>query len=272
LFVGETRNFSEDFRKIELVLIDKSDANSDLVYSIPPAIFGRQSTVNDPRIPFAIRVRKFWPNAVVVEADSEAPQAIQTGATAGKAKDYKLIQQREETDTDKRNAPAAVIEIEDKGKSLGNYFVAADFRRGETFEANGKEYEIALRFIRYHYPFSLTLLKATHEEYRGTGMPGQGIPKNFASRVRVQDSERNEARETDIFMNNPLRYNGLTFYQFQMSAGEVAQQIHRTPSSTFQVVRNPSWLTPYASCVLISLGLLVQFLSHLVGFVKKRSA
>jgi hypothetical protein len=74
-----------------------------------------------------------------------------------------------------------------------------------------------------------------------------------------------------IYMNNPLRYSGLTFFQYQMAAGETAEKAGVAPSSTFQVVRNPSWLTPYISCVMISLGLLVQFLTHLVGFVRRRT-
>ena len=193
--------------------------------------------------------------------------AIPTGATAGKLKDYLIIPEKPVSDADKRDTPAAVIEIENSGKSFGSFFVTSVTRTGETFEAGGKEYEIALRFIRNYYPFSLTLLKATHEQYRGTD-----IPKNFASRIRVENPNRNEARETDIYMNNPLRYSGLTFYQYQMAAGEMAEQEGVIPSSTFQVVRNPSWLTPYASCVLISLGLLVQFLSHLVTFLKRRRA
>ena len=130
-----------------------------------------------------------------------------------------------------------------------------------------RQYEIGLRLKRYYYPFSLTLLKATHEKYRGTE-----IPKNFASRVRVQNPQKNEARETVVYMNNPLRYSGLTFYQFQMAAGDMSERSGAAPSSTLQVVRNPSWLTPYLSCVLISLGLLVQFGSHLVGSVRRRMA
>ena len=71
-------------------------------------------------------------------------------------------------------------------------------------------------------------------------------------------------------MNHPLRYEGLTFYQYQMDAGQVAQQAGRTPSSVLQVVRNPSWLTPYIGCAMVGAGLLIQFLTHLTGFVSKR--
>jgi hypothetical protein len=39
-----------------------------------------------------------------------------------------------------------------------------------------------------------------------------------------------------------------------------------------QVVHNPSWLTPYFSCVMVAAGLLWQFLSHLIPFLKRRMA
>jgi hypothetical protein len=37
-----------------------------------------------------------------------------------------------------------------------------------------------------------------------------------------------------------------------------------------QVVRNPGWLTPYLACGIVTAGLIVQFLIHLVGFAGKR--
>jgi len=71
-------------------------------------------------------------------------------------------------------------------------------------------------------------------------------------------------------MNNPLRYDGLTFFQYQMTAGEMAAKEGIRPSSVFQVVRNPGWLTPYFSCVMVATGLIIQFMSHLIGFARKR--
>jgi hypothetical protein len=55
-----------------------------------------------------------------------------------------------------------------------------------------------------------------------------------------------------------------------MTAGEVVRRSGMTPSSVFQVVKNPTWLTPYFACVMVGLGLLVQFMIHLLAFVKKR--
>jgi hypothetical protein len=65
-------------------------------------------------------------------------------------------------------------------------------------------------------------------------------------------------------MNNPLRYAGLTFYQYQMDS--------ERNTSVLQVVRNPSWLMPYIACIMMGLGLVIQFGLHLVGFVGQRSA
>jgi hypothetical protein len=42
--------------------------------------------------------------------------------------------------------------------------------------------------------------------------------------------------------------------------------------SGLQVVRNPSWLVPYLSCLLVGVGLIGQFLYHLIGFITKRRA
>ena len=51
---------------------------------------------------------------------------------------------------------------------------------------------------------------------------------------------------------------------------ELAMQYKETPSTVLQVVRNPSWLTPYAGCAIVSAGMIVQFMIHLVGFVSRR--
>ena len=264
---GESRNYSEAFRDNELALIDKSNPETDLVYSIPESLLVKKGEIHDGRLPFTLRLKSHWVNSrLVAPRDQMPPGAIPSGATAGLLSSVALVPEPPVTDTDSRNTPSLVVEISNGKESLGSFLASGYTTMSQGFTAGGKSYEIALRPTRHYYPFTLTLLKATHEQYKGTD-----IPKNFASRVRVQYPERNEARETVIYMNNPLRYAGLTFFQYQMAAGEMAERRGLPPSSTFQVVRNPSWLTPYVSCVMISLGLVVQFLTHLVGFVRRRT-
>lgn len=265
LFEDETKSYSEDFRAAELAVIDTSDAARDRVYSIPESRLARKTGIRDARIPLSVRVKEFWPNADLVR--SPAPGAALSAATTGQLKNLFVLQQPATADTDSRNIPAAVVEVLDGQTSLGSFLTYAGVTTRQSFSSGGKSYDVTLRFARYYYPFSLTLLHATHEKYKGTD-----VPKNFASRVRVDNPSKGESRETAISMNNPLRYAGLTFFQYQMPPDEMTARAGGPMWSTFQVVRNPSWLTPYVSCVMVAAGLIIQFMSHLVGFAAKRRA
>jgi hypothetical protein len=64
-------------------------------------------------------------------------------------------------------------------------------------------------------------------------------------------------------MNHPLRYDGRTYFQMSFAENDTV--------SILQVVKNPGWLLPYISCLLLALGLMVQFGIHLGGFLRKRS-
>ena len=150
----------------------------------------------------------------------------------------------------------------DLSGSLGTWLFALVVNPQEI-RVGDRTWLVSLRSLRYYQPYSVRLVKTTHEVYRGTT-----TPRNFQSRVRLEHPGGVGDREVDIYMNNPLRYQGLTFFQSQMGREEMDAGGRGT--SGLQVVRNPSWLTPYVGCVLVGAGLLVQFLIHLVGFIRKR--
>ena len=129
----------------------------------------------------------------------------------------------------------------------------------QTFQHAGRTYELALRPVRYYKPYTVKLLDFTHARYKGTD-----IPKDFSSRIHLSDPGENVERDVLIYMNNPLRYGGETYYQGGFEPGDTV--------SILQVVKNPAWLTPYLSCVLVGVGLLVQFGMLLTGFLRKSSA
>jgi hypothetical protein len=267
---GETKNYSEDFHANELVVIDTSDPATNEVVAIPETLLLHEKEVRHERLPFALRVKNYWLNADLLR--NESPGALRTTATRGNFTNAYVQPKAEVTDGDNRDFPAAEVEVSAAEGTFGTWLVGAGLKP-QTFSHGGRNYEIALRFTRYYKPFSLTLLEATHEKYAGTE-----IPKNYASRVRVQNPENNEDRETRIYMNNPLRYGGLTFFQHQMFADEavrmkIAREQGGSPppaTSTFQVVQNPGWLAPYLGCAIVAAGLVVQFMIHLVGFALKR--
>jgi ResB-like family len=248
LGVGDTKNYSEHARRRELAVIDTTDNGSDQVTAIPDNILRQSRAIDHWSLPFRIVVRSFYQNSslrVLSEAGKGAQIVVQSAPRA--------------TGVDEHDVTSAAIEIIPKhsGTSMGTWLVSDALDAPQTFSCDGRNWMIALRPMRYYKPYSVTLQKFTHERYTGTE-----IPKNFSSRVTLIDPERTVKRDVLIYMNHPLRYRGETFYQAGFQKDDQA--------TILQVVHNPSFVAPYAACVIVAAGLLVQFGYHLIGFSRKR--
>lgn len=256
---GETKNYAESSREYELALIDTSDAAHDLVVSIPEAMLARKIPVQMPQLPFRVVTKLFYPNSTLVTRPSEAGASPSDAAkaTAGAGQHLMAAPQPVTAKSDERNVPSAIVELIGTEGSLGSYLVSAQLPMAQSLNYGGHEWKIVLRVKRLYQPFSLTLLKFSHDRYAGTD-----IPKNFSSRLRLNAPDGKGDREVLVYMNNPLRHGGLTFYQAGFENDD------RT--TILQVVRNPSWLVPYVACGLMTLGLCVQFSIHLGSFLRRR--
>jgi hypothetical protein len=290
---GQTKSYAESPRNYELAFASDSGTDGEEVVAIPDRLLAGGGDVQNANLPFTVRVKSFWKNS---ESSFRAPMMKNAPplTTNGVAADFDFSPAAETKNPDEKNIPTALIEITGANGSLGNWVVsgwASDdevvemirqnygqqvgapmaekitgrLTQAQSIEAGGKKFTFALRPERVYFPFSLELLKATHTVYEGTE-----IPKDFRSRIRLRNPRTDEDREVEISMNHPLRYAGLTFYQYQMDAGQAARQAGRAPLSVLQIVRNPGWLTPYIGCALVALGLVIQFMFHLLGFLSKR--
>ncbi len=283
---GQTRNYSDSANDYELIF-----QSGDTITAIPEKLLQPGTGLEVTNLPFNIIVKTNWHNS---DVSFRAPM-MQNGpplAPNGIATNFDFFKKDDVKTTDERNIPTVLLEFRAPSGSLGTWVVsdwagdpalAAAVRDGyaqmggmaqkiaselvapQSIVVDGKTYTFTMRPARVMHPFSLTLLKATHTVY-----PGTDIPKDFRSRVRIDNRQTGEQREVEISMNHPLRYGGYTFYQFQMDAGQLAEQAGRTPTSVLSVVRNPSWLTPYIGCAMVGAGLVFQFLFHLIGFVTKQ--
>jgi cytochrome c biogenesis protein ResB len=252
---GETKNYSEVEREAELAVIDTTDQESDKVVAIPQHVLMRQKQIQHGELPFMVRVKDYFANSQV---ENRAADAVEpAAATQGIGARATVRELPRVTVMDKRDAPSAVVELVGPNGSLGSWLVSEFIEKGQPITVNNRNYEVVLRPRRDYKPYSIQLLNFTHDIYKGTD-----IPKNYSSRVRLQRPDTGEAREVLIYMNNPLRYAGETYYQASFDEDD--------KGSILQVVHNPSWLTPYFSCVMVGAGLVVQFLIHLVPFLKRR--
>jgi hypothetical protein len=255
--IGQSKDYSEETRNTELAVIDATDPDNDKVVAIPERLLERQKVISNPEMPFTIKVVKFYPNSMVT--DQPAPIFQKTEADQGPGANFLIHEEPRVTSTDMRDIPSAVVELDTPKGSLGKWLVSGALNP-QTFTLGNRTYRLGIRPTRIYKPFSLYLVDFHHAIYKGTD-----VPKDFSSMIRLQRPSTGEDREVRIYMNNPLRYGGDTFYQ--------ADWDHEDDRGTIlQVVHNPSWLTPYISCILVGLGLVVQFLSHLFGFAKRRIA
>jgi hypothetical protein len=252
---GESKNYSEVDTYCELAVVDVSYPDKDRVTVIPQGILASEREIKDPNLPFTIRVNKFYRNSEVQAGPRNA--AVQPPSTQGFGAHLNVRELPHETQMGRRDLSSAIIELVTPEGSLGTWLVSMWLEEAQPVTFGGRQYLLSLRPERLYKDYSLHLLSFTHERYAGTD-----IPKDFSSRVRLKNVATGEDREVRIFMNNPLRYQGDTYFQASYDKDE--------KGTLLQVVRNPGWLTPYIGCIVISLGLLMQFGSHMFQFLVRR--
>jgi hypothetical protein len=258
---GDSRNYSESFRDYELAVIDTSDPKFDDVVAIPDTHLARLDMVQNPRMPFRVVTKAFYPNSALARRHANTTLSAESAAvpvpTQGIGPNVVVMPLPLTYKMNEVNVPSAVIELIGAEGSLGTWLVSPHLGAPQTLSHAGRTWNIGLRIARDYKPFALQLLKVTHDIYVGTD-----LPRNFSSRVKLTTPDGRDDREVLIYMNNPMRYDGYTFYQYQMDSARGL--------TVLQVVRNPGWLLPYIATVMVSLGLLLQFGLSLRSFIAKR--
>jgi cytochrome c biogenesis protein ResB len=128
-------------------------------------------------------------------------------------------------------------------------------------KVDDKVYQVSLRPKRVYKTYTFHLKKLDVVKW-----PNSEKPKDYSSYIRLVDPPQHQDRDVRIFMNNPLSYEGETFYQ-----SSVGQEPGGPPATTLQVVRNPGWIMPYLSCLMVAGGMLVHFGQNLYRFIERRA-
>ena len=259
---GQTSNYAESTRATELAISNVSDPKWDDVVAIPTERLESLGAIQHPGLPFRVVTRAYYPNAIVdaSPADGKPAQAPELPVRATRDIGTRSIVRPQPITyrEDQRNWPTAFIELVGPEGSLGTWMLSAMLIHPQTFDYAGRTWTLQVRPERKYLPFSLNLIDFSHDRYEGTE-----IPKNFSSRLHLHTDDGREDRDVLIYMNNPLRAAGMTFYQASFDNND--------KTTILQVVRNPGWLVPYIACVLMAAGMVIQFCMHLVGFARKRS-
>ncbi len=275
---GETVNFARDSRHVELAIIDRSPEAHDNVTAVPNALLKRsakkQTTIESELLPFEIQVEEYLPNCrlATVGDDDEIHatdgvgltyRAIKTDSAGGAQANGKLdiagmyatIWTKDNPDKPQTRLFAQQFGDADVLTESGMAPIAEKIQVGE------KTYDVYLRFQRDYKPYEVTL-----KDVRATNYIGTTTAKDYSSYLAINDEQRDFFKDdVRIWMNNPLRYGGETFYQQNYT-----RRPDGTEVTTLQVVANRSWMIPYVACMLCLVGMLFHFAQTLYRFLDRQ--
>ena len=237
--IAETKNtnYVEYPTEFDFVLIDASFSDVDQIYSVPIGDIADSEvlSVND----ITLSLHAYYPNSIINQRGIVSKKYDEMGY------DFKLIPLPMTYKSDEKNIPGMDVTISVDTQPLGRFIFWGGTAIYQELAVNGKNYLMTVRPKREYLPFQLTLNQFTKKEYDRSE-----IAELYRSNVTVTSEHGNF--DTSISMNEPLRHKGYTFFQASFTEDEA--------TSVFQVVRNPSWLIPYISSLLIVIGLFVQMM------------
>lgn len=270
---GGSSNFVERRDRVELAFLapDPASPDSEKVIAIPESMlkeaFAQKKKISDPKLPVEIEILDFQANSAL----EEKPGAEGNPADRGDGLEIRTraIAQVSGADPNQKiDLPSIYIKLTDPktGKPLGTWLATTwtslfPNNKTQTIDLGlGKENPVfSLRFERLYKPYTISLVKFIHDLY-----PGTDIPKNYQSDIVLDDPDLGINRPVTIKMNEPMRHAGETFFQSSFLPGD--------EGTILQVVKNPGWLLPYLSCILVSLGMMVHFGAALIQFFQKLKA
>lgn len=250
---GKTQNYSTDSRYFELVFINPEPKSHDMVYSLSSKHFKNNFFVSIPELSLSYKILKYYQHAKVTLADKVVDNSYEDGL----GKFAKIQGLKPITSDDYKNVPTIILSIKDEsnGKDYKR-LLSGSIDSFQKIRIADKDILVYLREKRHYLPFSIRLNKFIFDRYLGTN-----VPKNFESQITVQPNTA-FSQNVSISMNKPFRSSGYTFFQASFTEDE--------KGTVLQVVKNFGWTIPYISFLLMTIGLIIQFIISFIHFFNKR--
>ncbi len=265
---GDTSSMVYRQDELELAIIDVQDDQTDKVTAISESMlrraFTNKSVIDESQLPCKLRVIEWMPNSSLAKLDPSKTNLATMGVGLEVQAVPKTAAGGAMNDT---NVASAYVEIIEKSsdKSLGvvlvsqyfndqqQMFIGADPDRNEAVQLDSRQCELALRFRREYKPYEVTLVDVRRINYSGSE-----TPRDYSSDVVIKDTGNGSELKGHIWMNNPLRYQGQSFYQSEYHSSELPGR-GTVELTSLQVVENAGWIIPYVCCMMVMFGMLAHF-------------
>lgn len=262
-FEGETSNVAQDYYEYVVEISERTKGIDDKVHVIRGnylqdlnALSHPVRKVNLPALPFDMEFTRYAKNGRVMSINEMAP-----GKGEPVIDDYFIFDRPSEKDAE-LNVASVYAKILPRDGATPSVFIASGGAfYPYTAKVGERVFAITMRKFLWRMPFSVRLDKATAEYY-----PNSTKPKRFESRVtRIENGSE---AIVEIKMNEPMRYEGYTFYQ-RMMGRENAQMPNSRPYSQLEVVRNPADQWPKYSLYIVTFGLFLHFILKFSAYLSR---
>ncbi|MEM7602482.1 MAG: cytochrome c biogenesis protein ResB, partial [Verrucomicrobiota bacterium] len=275
LYPGMSSNRVESYRNWQLEVFPLDEKGQAKQSWILPSDELQSVRVDEQRsydadgLPFNVVVNGFAKNATPIPATSNNA----SDATGKEIDGFKLVPQELSKEAE-QNLPGAYVAFDPDGDGenieailwAGSYrFDPKEDPMPFQFSIGNQSYGALLAKKSWFVPFEVKLDEFIFERH-----PGVSTARNFESRVTRFEGE--EETSLEIKMNEPMRYEGYTFFQesFGPPDGKPGEMF-----SQFAVANNPADQWPLWSLVVTGIGLGIHFCVMLVDFIvrsRKKSA
>ena len=261
---GTTSNTAEDYFEFVVEVAEIIDGKATNIHvirgpQIQPLKAGNRTFIL-PDFPFNLQLGGYLRNAMPVSANERAPDNGQLVADG-----YWLMSRPDEINAEANLAGIYGRVVRKSGAVDPPFILAGASFQPFTVRDGDRVFTVDMRKRLWPMPFDVRL-----EEFTAEFHPGTARPAKFVSEItRVENGD--EAKVT-IQMNEPMRYSGLTF--FQASYGPPGAGPNQKLYSVFEIVRNPADKWPEYSLYVVTLGMLITFLTKLgeaLGRITRRT-
>jgi hypothetical protein len=259
---GEESNTAEDYFEYVVEVAEIKNGKTQDIHVIrgnhlTDLEAGNNRLFRLPNMPFDLEIGGYLKNAVPVAITERAPDEGQLVAD-----NYYLMERPAEINAEANTAACYARVVQRDGVKSAPFILAGASFHPFTVEQGGRVFTVDMRKRLWPMPFTVKL-----DEFTAEFHPGTMKPSKFVSKItRVENG--GEAKVT-IQMNEPMRYEGLTF--FQASYGPPGAGPGQKMYSVFEVVKNPADKWPEYSLYVVTFGMLVTFLTKLGGYLAASS-
>ncbi|HRA90284.1 MAG TPA: cytochrome c biogenesis protein ResB, partial [Planctomycetaceae bacterium] len=236
-------------------------ANAD---QIGGPIDPRQLISLPDELPFNLAVRRFYRNSTLRSVMPDDELRLTSGlGSFSLAKELPPVTGMEESN----DTSSVYVDLvaKDSGKVIDSILVSQNVSelRGpaiaEKVTVDGRDYQFYLRFQRSYQPYTVKLIDVSRTNYIGTS-----TPRDYRSEIEITEADSGTSEKFSVWMNNPLRFKGETFYQTgHQPLGDGRDM------STLSVVDNQGWMLPYIACMIVMVGMFGQFGQTLTRFLDR---